>query len=348
MIDVLFPIHINRWSNPISSKFREIILNSSVKDIIYHTFSSPVTIEDFQNNNQLWYRSNICKTSLSGLITKKFDIIHRSTATKTNHLVDKIVQWRSLKKTYKIYTIAVEPHHEDPYYNLMKKAVERADYLVANSKIAVETVHEHFNRKVDKVIYNGVDTEFFDPTILNKQTLFKYNIDLPYFVFNSAILPRKRPDLFIEIARKLPNLNFVMVGRPTEFNKTYLGSLPVNVKYLGTVSKAEVRDLMGLAKTLIFTSELEGLPNAVIEAMSLGLPILAQNKSSMPELVKENNGWLVDSDNLDLWIDHVKIIHSTSETEMDQLRKTSRQQTVGLFSWHKYAANHIELYNSLI
>jgi len=109
-----------------------------------------------------------------------------------------------------------------------------------------------------------------------------------------------------------------------------------------------IRDLMGLAKTLIFTSELEGLPNAVIEAMSLGLPILAQNKSSMPELVKENNGWLVDSDNLDLWIDHVKIIHSTSETEMDQLRKTSRQQTVGLFSWHKYAANHIELYNSLI
>jgi len=344
---VLYPIHIDRWSNPISSKFREIITNTQADDIQFHTFSRPITAEDHQNMGHLWNIGNIQKSSYTDLLWKTFDLVHRSTATFSNHIAQGMANMRSGGKLFKIYTVCVEPHRDDEYYNMMKRALDSADYLLANSKAITEKVMDHFKKKIDHVIYNGVNVDFFNPAKANRNTLNKYGIEKPYYIYNSAILRRKRPDVLIEIAKKLPNINFVMIGRPTKLNKVYVKNLPSNIKYLGSVEKAEVRDLMCMARSLIFPSEIEGLPNAVLEAIAIGLPVIARNKSSLPELINERNGWLIDNDDLDSWIDLITHIEQMDLQNLKKFREISREETRKSFSWKKYAREHVDLYRSI-
>lgn len=60
------------------------------------------------------------------------------------------------------------------------------------------------------------------------------------------------------------------------------------VKFLGTVSHDKVFSELDKLHLYIQPSATEGLPRAVIEAMSRGLPVLGSNAGGIPELIEEN------------------------------------------------------------
>jgi glycosyltransferase involved in cell wall biosynthesis len=124
--------------------------------------------------------------------------------------------------------------------------------------------------------------------------------------------------------------------------------LPENVRYLGSVSKAEVRDLLGTSEALIFPSESEGLPNTVLEAMSMGVPVLAQNKSSLPELINENHGWLLADDKINRWLEVLDYVDNLMDDKLRNFINNSREKTVENYSWGKYAREHESLYSDLL
>ncbi len=70
------------------------------------------------------------------------------------------------------------------------------------------------------------------------------------------------------------------------------GLLPDGVRFLG--ERSDVADLLAQADLLVLTSDDEGLPNAVLEGMAAGLPVLATPAGDTPELVQDGRtGWLV-------------------------------------------------------
>jgi glycosyltransferase involved in cell wall biosynthesis len=57
----------------------------------------------------------------------------------------------------------------------------------------------------------------------------------------------------------------------------------------------DVQRLMRRFAVLCLTSDSEGMPNAVLEAMSVGCPVIATRVGGIPELIKDyENGLLVD------------------------------------------------------
>ena len=93
----------------------------------------------------------------------------------------------------------------------------------------------------------------------------------------------KRPDLLIEIARKAPDLRFVVCGGPTTFTaapgygeqiaKT-LRSLP-NVEYRGQVPPDEANRVIANAASFLSTSDEEGFPNTFLQAWAAGTPVVS-------------------------------------------------------------------------
>jgi glycosyltransferase involved in cell wall biosynthesis len=90
----------------------------------------------------------------------------------------------------------------------------------------------------------------------------------------------KRPDLLLDLARRMPQRSFEMVGGPMKGSlelfaqiEAEAATLP-NVRFRGHVPYHEMRDLFERARVLAATSEIEGFPNTYLQAWSHGMPVV--------------------------------------------------------------------------
>jgi glycosyltransferase involved in cell wall biosynthesis len=97
----------------------------------------------------------------------------------------------------------------------------------------------------------------------------------------STIRQIKRPGLFLELARKLPELDFKMIGGPGrnetalyETIRTDADGIP-NLAFLGFVPYSRIEAHFDDAALLINTSESEGFPNAFLQAWARGIPSIS-------------------------------------------------------------------------
>jgi len=93
----------------------------------------------------------------------------------------------------------------------------------------------------------------------------------------------KRPDLLVEIARRAPDILFIVCGDPAastgspHYSEWILASLRTtpNIEYLGVVSQEKAERLIADAAVLLSTSDTEGFPNTFLQAWSSGTPVVS-------------------------------------------------------------------------
>lgn len=123
----------------------------------------------------------------------------------------------------------------------------------------------------------------------------------PTVAFLGRLDPIKRPWLVIELARRLPDVDFVLAGRPhfTGDGSWEPGRLPANVRLLGHVDGAGKTELLGSAWMLVNTSIHESLAISFLEALHCATPIVSCQD---PENVTSRFGLCVgrwDGDGMD-------------------------------------------------
>jgi len=146
-----------------------------------------------------------------------------------------------------------------------------------------------------RTILNGVDCDQFRdlPGGGETRTALGIDADAPV-VINVAIFRRqKRLDLWLEAARKihaaLPEVQFILVGdgpmRAEVESWVQSKGLRDRVHLVGL--QEDVKPYLAAADLFLLTSDFEGLPLAVIEAMAAGLPVVATRAGGLPGLVGE-------------------------------------------------------------
>jgi glycosyltransferase involved in cell wall biosynthesis len=115
--------------------------------------------------------------------------------------------------------------------------------------------------------------------------------------FSGRWAPEKDPLIFVEIARRLSHLpiHFVMTGagplRPSIETAIAMGGLSNRFHLIGEVE--DVRPWIRSYDLLILPSRLDGRPVVVLEALALGVPVIASAVGGLPELVEDGvNGFL--------------------------------------------------------
>ncbi len=114
-----------------------------------------------------------------------------------------------------------------------------------------------------------------------------------YVLWTASVRPSKRAELALEIARRLPNYRFVIIGGPDPDRKSqqYYASLVEaatalpNVEMKGFVPFAQAEGWFNGARLVLNTSLYEGFPNTFLQAWSRGVPTLAfiDTGSRMPD-----------------------------------------------------------------
>ena len=175
-----------------------------------------------------------------------------------------------------------------------------SDFVIAVSPYLVEYTKKHGNRKV-KYIANPVGLEKFIeigkkrvPRKERKILMFAGRFSDPQKNFKRLLKAYSLVDKNLREKTKL----FVLGddGGKLEYFKNLVKKLGIerNVKFIGKVPRTEMAKWYEEADFLLLPSLYEALPNALIEAMATGLPVLTSNHPSCVYLADEKNGVIVN------------------------------------------------------
>jgi glycosyltransferase involved in cell wall biosynthesis len=173
-------------------------------------------------------------------------------------------------------------HYATDLKYLTGKAISRASCITAVSHFIANLVKEDMSTdKEIRVIYNGINENHFVPRKTQGNGKFRA-------LFSGNLSARKGAELLPEIAEHLnPNIEILYTTGLRATRKladhpalTCVGSVPYN----------EMPNLYQSADLLLFPSMREGFGLAAAEAMACGLPVIASNCSSLPELVTDGKG----------------------------------------------------------
>lgn len=124
-----------------------------------------------------------------------------------------------------------------------------------------------------------------------EEARLKLNLGAEFTILWSArIVSVKNPKLLVEVARLMPGCKFLMAGDGIELD-SIRSSAPTNLEILGFV---DIREVLLAADIFLSTSLNEGIPYSLMEAQSVGLPIIAVDCGAVSELVRNGvDGYLV-------------------------------------------------------
>jgi glycosyltransferase involved in cell wall biosynthesis len=158
-------------------------------------------------------------------------------------------------------------------------------------------------------------------------------------VFVGNLVERKGVEYLIEAMKNIDaKLLLVGDGPKRPFLKSMAGS---NVQFVGKVMPEEVEKYMRQGKIFVLPAKKgEGLPNVILEAMSLGLPVVATKIAGIPDIIKhERTGFLIEPGNSEQLEKHIKKL-----LEDEKLRKRMSRnclKDIRKYSW-KNVINKLE------
>jgi glycosyltransferase involved in cell wall biosynthesis len=123
-----------------------------------------------------------------------------------------------------------------------------------------------------------------------------------YLAFLGRISPEKRPDLAIEVARRV-GIPFKIAAKVDAVDRDYYQTVikpllsPPDVEYIGEIGESEKSEFLGNALAFMFTIDWpEPFGLAMIEALACGTPVIARPCGSIPEVIRDGaTGFVVKS-----------------------------------------------------
>jgi glycosyltransferase involved in cell wall biosynthesis len=184
------------------------------------------------------------------------------------------------------------------------------------------------------------------PLPLTNRSDARISLSLPESVliigWMARMAPVKNPQLLLEVAKQLPEVQFVMAGGG-DLLESIKAKAPTNVKIIGWADAAIFWSAVDIA---ISTSENEGMPIALIEAQLAGVPVIATNVGSNGEVIQDGVTGLIAIQRADALV--AAVSHFTEfPTLIETLGVKGKERASKEFSLEKMLQAHIKLYHQL-
>lgn len=199
----------------------------------------------------------------------------------------------------------------DPAYSNLRKKITRKILLPRSAHVVVQTqqIKQFFSKNIQKktmVIYNPVNERVFETSYDNDDDNDNPGLKIKDERFNRIIsvgrlYPQKDQKTMIEafakVSEKHPDWKLIIFGEGPE-----RGALELLVERLKVKDKVSlpgksenIIDELKKSKIFCLSSIYEGMSNALVEAICVGLPIVTTKVSGTEELIKDGeNGFIVD------------------------------------------------------
>jgi glycosyltransferase involved in cell wall biosynthesis len=195
---------------------------------------------------------------------------------------------------------------------LLQKKMHRAEFLVT----CTGANEEHLQRLAPKDtkihrIYHGLDTQLFSVAVPTTATTGKG--EMPVVLSVGRLVEKKGFNYLIKACAILKErgrqFRCQIVGGGDGYTDTLVGlikelKLEDTISLTGAVTQEELRDiyqkatLFALPCLVVDNGDRDGIPNVLVEAMAMKVPVISTDISGIPELIDNNvNGLLVPEKN---------------------------------------------------
>lgn len=185
-----------------------------------------------------------------------------------------------------------------------------------------------------RCISSGIDTERYRPRPRDPALVAKLDVSPRELVvgFSGRMSSEKAPDVFLEIVRTCEGeqgIRFLMTGAGPLAESVEQEARRIDSRlltYLGRVDDVEA--VMSLYDVLVLPSRFDGRPLVVMEALAMGIPVLASRVGGLPGLVEDGvNGGLCTPADAVQFADWLREI-ARDRPRLDAMKSAARESAV--------------------
>jgi glycosyltransferase involved in cell wall biosynthesis len=225
---------------------------------------------------------------------------------------------------------------------LLRAAIRKARWVIADSESTRRDVVERFPSAAGKVqvVHLGVNPGFRSLPCDERGDGARFTQLRPFLLGVGNRHPHKNwraaVDALALLRPERRDLRLVMAGgrRGPEWDATIRHAQAVGVGDalvdVGEVTDAELRFLYGLCEAFVFPSLYEGFGLPVLEAMACGAPVVASDRSSLPEVVGDA-GLLVDPCDVSAMAEAIRRLEREPGLRAEMVRRGIER--AARFSW---------------
>lgn len=293
------------------------------------------------------------------ILADKPDILHC-------HLIPSNIIAKPLGALLGVPVIINHDHTNDPHRidNKILLALDKSTNHFAHHIIAVAAAcrdflisHESIPPEKISLVPNAIDLRRFSPGKASRDDA-RAQLGLPagsrIVAGVGRLNPQKNFALFLDIAAQLaprfPDLHFLLAGDGPEEQmlreKASALGIANRVTFSGYV--ADTRLVYLAADVLLMPSRYEGLPMTLLEAMAMGLPVVASKLDGIAEVISDGaEGFLVSSDDAALFVERTAALLADAELS-SRISKNARAKIEAHFSVERMTSAVEDIYDRFL
>ncbi len=215
--------------------------------------------------------------------------------------------------------VALSPWHQ--YTLAMERKLFASPWLRAvlcNSKMVRDDIKARFGLPDERlpVLYNAVDSNVFSPALaMHRERIrarYKIPVDAPVFLLVGSGFRRKGVPAAIAALAQMPaDTHLMVVGddRGVDAYKRLARDHGVRERVAFTGFQQDVAPYYGAADAFVLPAIYDSFPDAAMEALASGLPVVTSTRSGAAELVTENDaGFVCDARDVPALASHMRAL----------------------------------------
>lgn len=246
-------------------------------------------------------------------------------------------------------------------YHLYVKTAERRVFeskrlkaVICNSQMVKNEILDYFRideRKLH-VIPNGIDTQAFHSDLKQQRDQYRKQRQIPLqatvYLFVGSGYQRKGLQQTIEAFANLPPQAYLVVvgyDKHEQYYRNLAKKLNIDKQVLFFGSQADVKIFYALSDVFVLPTLYDPFPNAVLEAMACGLPIITSKKSGAAEMLAEGTAGFI----CDAWdIENIALaMQQLQDRELADTMGKAARVVAERYDWKMIGNSLTHLYQSL-
>lgn len=242
------------------------------------------------------------------------------------------------------------------YKRLPIEVIKKADGIIVQDSESIQNLAKiGFDKNKLVIIKNGVPIPYLNSNAITGRRKKKIGNRHCVLLFVGRVIEEKGvfllSDTFNKLLNRYPHLKLWIVGSGKDFKRLqdHISSAEIqNIVLWGSLDQEKLERVYIEADIFVFpTFFREGIPNALLEAMSYQLPIISTPVGAIPHLIQnKKEGIFVSPNDLDSLRNSIHTLIKDPEFAIT-LGKNARKRVSKEFSMKRNCEEYIKLFNSL-